>query len=78
MHQEWAASLNVGVCAVAMFNRHISSDGKLDEHNMALHWTVEEDVIRPCVHALGMGGAPDGRSAGSGDVQQACELGREV
>jgi len=74
----WWPRLSWGVRTGVTYDRHVSSDENRDEHNMALHWKVEEDVIRPCVHALGVGGAPDGRSAGSGDVQQACELRREV
>lgn len=29
-----------GARAVVMFNRHVSSDEKFDEHNMTLHWSM--------------------------------------
>ena len=40
MHQVWAAPLMGGARAVVMFNRHVSSDEKFDEHNMTLHWSM--------------------------------------
>ena len=39
-HQVWAAPLMGGARAVVMFNRHVSSDEKFDEHNMTLHWSM--------------------------------------
>ena len=59
----------VGACAVAIFKRQVSLDEKSDEQNMGLDRKVEVDLIRPGVHASGVGSAPDGRSAGRGDVQ---------
>lgn len=38
--QVWAAPLVGGVRAVVLFNRHVSSDEKFDEHNMTLHWSM--------------------------------------
>jgi hypothetical protein len=29
-----------GARAVVLFNRHVSSDEKFDEHNMTLHWSM--------------------------------------
>ena len=40
VHQVWAAPLMGGGRAVVMFNRHVSSDEKFDEHNMTLHWSM--------------------------------------
>lgn len=40
VHQVWAAPLMGGSRAVVMFNRHVSSDEKFDEHNMTLHWSM--------------------------------------
>ena len=40
VHQVWAAPLMGGARAVVMFNRHVSSDEKFDEHNMTLHWSM--------------------------------------
>ena len=36
----WAAPLVGGARAVVLFNRHVSSDEKFDEHNMTLHWSM--------------------------------------
>ena len=36
----WAAPLLGGARAVVLFNRHVSSDEKFDEHNMTLHWSM--------------------------------------
>ena len=38
--QVWAAPLVGGARAVVLFNRHVSSDEKFDEHNMTLHWSM--------------------------------------
>ncbi len=40
LRQVWAAPLMGGARAVVMFNRHVSSDEKFDEHNMTLHWSM--------------------------------------
>lgn len=36
--QVWAAPLAGGARAVVLFNRHVATDEKFDEHNMTLHW----------------------------------------
>ena len=49
-----------GARAVVLFNRHVSSDEKFDEHNMTLHWSMvglPEDLevcarLSHCSHAL--------------------------
>ena len=38
--QVWAAPLAGGARAVLLFNRHVASDEKFDEHNMTLHWSM--------------------------------------
>ncbi|CAL8470506.1 g10048 [Coccomyxa elongata] len=37
-YEVWAAPLAGGARAVVLFNRHVASDEKFDEHNMTLHW----------------------------------------
>ncbi|CAK0783007.1 hypothetical protein CVIRNUC_006202 [Coccomyxa viridis] len=39
-YEVWAAPLLGGARAVVLFNRHVSSDEKFDEHNMTLHWSM--------------------------------------
>ena len=54
-----------GARAVVLFNRHVSSDEKFDEHNMTLHWSMvglpEDLEVRTGIsshpHAL-LGGCP--------------------
>lgn len=56
----WAAPLLGGARAVVLFNRHVSSDEKFDEHNMTLHWSMvglPEDMevrtgLKSRLHAL--------------------------
>ena len=38
--QVWAAPLLGGARAVVLFNRHVASDEKFEEHNMTLHWSM--------------------------------------
>jgi hypothetical protein len=40
MMQVWAAPLAGGARAVVLFNRHVASDEKFDEHKMTLHWSM--------------------------------------
>ena len=43
-----------GARAVVLFNRHVSSDEKFDEHNMTLHWSMvglpEDLEVRTGMH----------------------------
>ncbi|EIE22540.1 Melibiase family protein [Coccomyxa subellipsoidea C-169] len=39
-YEVWAAPLLGGARAVVMFNRHVASEEKFEEHNMTLHWSM--------------------------------------